>query len=160
MKTMIFGLGLGLLLLLQASQASASVKMCNKSGREIWATWGETSQGGADGNIQNDHASGWYHLNPGECKTPISGCICNVVALLANNCFGKYLFFAKDANGATWSNGSAGTVNVCTTFNAFNENPLFNYEGRICQSGRQWLPWGKGKYPEGAFCDYTFNFLP
>jgi uncharacterized membrane protein len=153
MRALIAGLTLGLLIV-HATSASASVRLCNRSGRDIWATWGE------QGTNNNQIAIGWFHLTPNQCKVPISGCICNFAASLFGNCRGMYSFHAHDANGAVWSTGDNGRGFVCTTNNAFYENPIWSHEGLVCPAGRSWLQWGIGSYPTQPFCDFTFNFNP
>lgn len=143
-----------------AAFAHADDQICNKSGRDIWATWGEIGQVGSPGN---DFIVGWYHLKNGQCATPVSGCVCNAEAALFNNCYYGYMFFAKDANGATWSTGDAGTLPTCTTFNAFGERPMVRPAS--CPAPRAMLNWGEGRYPVSklsfpGFCSFTFNFLP
>jgi uncharacterized membrane protein len=155
MKRFNFATMLGICALF-ATSAFADIRLCNKTGREIWATWGDISHGSFN---KDNRAYGWYHLDPGQCKVPISGCVCNFAANFAGNCYWQYIFFAKDAFGATWSNGSDGHGPVCTTFNAFNEVPKTS---GTCSAPRQWLEWGWGRYPNtvGGFCTYTFNFNP
>ena len=153
-KSIIAGLVLGLCAL-GAAPASADVTLCNHSGREIWATYGEKSKGDFD---SDNHILGWYHLAPNECKIPIAGCVCNFAAWLTNNCYWDYVFYAKDAFGAQWTGGEWGPINTCTTFNAFFEVPQFWYQGGSCVSPRAWLPWGGNSYPGSSFCSFTFNF--
>jgi uncharacterized membrane protein len=157
MRKYIVSFVLGACVLLPALAASASIKVCNKSGREIWAAYGEKIH---PEESREGHIWGWYHLQPNQCATVISGCACNFWADLFNNCWWDYMFHANDAAGAQWTSGEFGSTAVCTSFSAFSEEPRYDWQGHSCVAPRAWRGWGIGGYPTGSFCDFTFNFRP
>jgi uncharacterized membrane protein len=130
--------------------ASADVRLCNNTDREIWANWGEISQG----NFRSgDFIIGWYHIQPHQCATPISGAVCNFAANVFGNCYWQYAFFANDAFGKTWG----GSTSICTSNSGFNEYPHY---GTGCDAPRVRRDWGLGSFPSGPLSDFTLNFNP
>jgi hypothetical protein len=146
-------------LMLQAASASADIKLCNQWGNEIWATYGNISQGSYN---RNSRIYGWYRIQPGQCATVISGCACNFWASLNNNCYWQYVVFAKDASGRHW--GTEGGANlgsdICTTYNGFSEDPQIRWENGSCPAPRNWINWIWGSLPDDSlgWCNYTINF--
>jgi hypothetical protein len=79
--------------------ASADANLCNNTGRDIWATYGEQY---TITDPSNDFVIGWYHIPSGQCAKPIVGDVCFWWAYVWNNCSGNVLFYADDAAGDQW----------------------------------------------------------
>jgi hypothetical protein len=125
--------------------AMADANLCNNTGREIWATYGEQYY------TSKDWIAGWYHILPGQCAKPVVGSVCNWWANFWGNCSSFILYYADDASGNQWGGWGWETdpqrkwgLWFCTTDNAFDENP---YSGDYCPPDRVWRFWGQWYYP-------------
>ncbi len=159
MRAFILPMTLFAALVLQAPAASADIELCNQWDHEIWAAYGNISQGTANAN---DRIYGWYRIQPGECATAIAGCACNFWASLNDNCYWQYRVFAKDATGRRW--GTEGGVgawgDICTTYSAFSEYPRYRWDNPNCAAPRNWIDWLWGDLPSDTFgwCNFRINF--
>lgn len=139
------------LCLLYPCVASADANLCNNTGREIWATYGEQY---TVENPSNDWIVGWYDILSGQCAKPIVGDVCFWWASVWNNCSDNVLFYADDANGDQWGGWGTSLDNntdarsICTTNNAFNENPQYDWDHPSCSPDRVWRFWGAWYYPQ------------
>jgi uncharacterized membrane protein len=133
MRTIVF-MGAAVLVVLHTGVASADGKLCNNSCGAIWAAYGEQFS-----DSGKDWVAGWWRVQPGQCATVIQGDVCNWWANVWGNCSNNELGFAFDDAGHQWG----GSVSICTTFNAFDENPDYNTS---CPAGRSALSWGQVNY--------------
>jgi len=134
--------------LFSPSVASADANLCNNTGREIWATYGEQyafNMGGPG----KDWIIGWYDIQPGQCAKPVVGDVCFWWAWVWNNCAAAILYYADDAAGDQWGGwGATLYPTICTTNNAFYENPQYDWGTPSCPSDRVWRFWGGWFYPQ------------
>lgn len=114
--------------LLSASVASADITFCNHYSSEIWVAVGLpgfNSTLNCDGRFSTDEMIGWYSMTPGNCTTPVSGCV---------SADWMY-FYATAADGAYWAGAdlyqklSYSAFDFCSGTTACYENscPPFNY---------------------------------
>lgn len=134
--------------------ASADANLCNKTGRDIWATFGEQF---SLTDPSNDYVVGWYHIRSGQCAKPVVGDVCNWWANVWGNCSNDVLYYADDAAGTQWGPTSKYTTSICTTNSGFYETPQYSYEHQPCAGGRVWRLWAVWFYGQNS--DITITFL-
>jgi Protein of unknown function (DUF1036) len=140
--------------------ALADANLCNHTGGDIWAAYGEQY---TITDTSKDWIIGWYHIQPGQCAKPVVGDVCFWWAFVWNNCSDSVLYYADDAAGDQWGGWGANLANgtdsrfICTTNDAFYENPQYNWENPSCSLDRIWRFWGAWYYPQPNN-DVTINF--
>jgi len=128
--------------LFQTRAALADAHLCNSTGKEIWATFGEQWFGDLGTKSGRDYIIGWYDIQTGQCATPIVGDVCNWWASVWEECSWAILLYADDAFGDQWGGWGSDTWEfICTTDNRFFEYPQYSEVNGNCPADRTWRFW-------------------
>jgi len=134
--------------LFYSAAALADGKVCNNTcSSSIFTTYGEQYS-----NSNQSWVGGWWPVQPGQCTSIIIGDVCNWWANVFGNCPNAVVMFANDATGDTWG----GSLPICTTNNAFNEQPQ---SGPSCPAGQSVQSWFQFNYSKPSD-DVTINLPP
>lgn len=126
------------LTLFYCAPASADGSVCNNTCMPIFSTFGEIYS-----DSSKSWVGGWWHVQPGQCVSPIIGDVCNWWANVFGNCSSAVLMFAQDNAGHHWG----GSLPICTTNHVFDELPQF---GPSCPAGQTPKGWFLFNYSQPA----------
>jgi uncharacterized membrane protein len=132
------------LTLFYCAPASADGNVCNNTCSTIFTTFGEISSDPSQSWVE-----GWWHVQPGQCVSPIIGDVCGWWANLWGNCPDFVVMRAQDSAGHQWFGSPS--IPICTTNSHFDETPQLG----ACPAGQTLKPWFL--FNSSGDSDVTFN---